>query len=82
MLADAYALYDENGNRVTLDFSPHNEDWCELVNEWEGRLKVWDNVTETFYEVIQLEGDIWAIEPTDVWDEESGTYIENPDNIN
>lgn len=76
VLVDNYYTYDENGKRVSPDFDPDKEGWCELIEEWEGRLTV-EAVQGEFLPVQQIEGDIWAIEPTDVWCEEEQRYTES-----
>jgi hypothetical protein len=76
-LAKNYPLFDENGNRWYLEkeFNPDNEEWAENVEWFSDRIFVSNQDTGYLWRIEQSEhGDIWAINPNAIWNEENQEY--------
>lgn len=74
---------DMDGETIETVFNPDNEQSYETIEylEFHNGLYVLNGESGEHWRVEQIEGDIWAIAPNDVWCEETNTWVEGCNNV-
>jgi len=74
-----FPLYVKEGDEYTevdhtISFHPDIEDWCEAVDEATNNGLYVKKEDGIYWRVEQMDGDIFAIHPAAVWDEDNDCY--------